>query len=435
MRKYGVADSWLVEDTHASTLHKMRVLADGQYIVRLDEGHQRTAHGDQERQRTVYTEATCQQILQYLDELYVHYDVIVVSDYCYSVISPDLIERLRRLQVAHPKPLLVDSKALLRFQHLPMTVVTPNYPEAVLLLKQIKGEGEARQDTDTVQKDATEIARQLQECISAEHIVITLAKDGALLVDRQGHVQHLPVPQVKHANDVGAGDSFAAALALALAAGGTIGGATRIALDAAEIAVKKARTAIVEHQELLQQVSLRVYTSHIHEQNGGAQEALEQLTVRLDIERLLGKTIVFTNGVFDILHAGHIQFLRQARTLGDVLVVGVNSDQSVRRLKGEGRPINSERDRLALVAALDMVNYTILFDEDTPISLIRKLRPNIHAKGGDYAEGMLPEATIVHEVGGQVVILPLVEDLSTSSMIERIAAMAVKISEGEQYAQ
>ena len=133
---------------------------------------------------------------------------------------------------------------------------------------------------------------------------------------------------------------------------------------------------------------------------------------------------MFTNGVFDILHAGHVHLLRQAKQLGDVLVVGVNSDQSAQRLKGKHRPINSERDRLALVAALDPVDYVALFDEDTPATLIRTLRPHIHVKGGDYADEQLPEAGAVYEVGGRIVIIPLVGSMSTSSVIDRILALA-----------
>ena len=137
-----------------------------------------------------------------------------------------------------------------------------------------------------------------------------------------------------------------------------------------------------------------------------------------------GQTIVFTNGVFDILHAGHVQFLRQAKALGDLLVVAINSDASARRLKGKNRPINSERDRAALVAALDPVDYVLLFNEDTPTEMIRLLRPAIHVKGGDYADEALPEAEAVREVGGRVVILPLAGSISTSSLIDRILILA-----------
>jgi D-beta-D-heptose 7-phosphate kinase/D-beta-D-heptose 1-phosphate adenosyltransferase len=143
----------------------------------------------------------------------------------------------------------------------------------------------------------------------------------------------------------------------------------------------------------------------------------------LDAERLAGRTIVFTNGVFDILHAGHVELLRRAKALGDVLVVGVNSDASTRRLKGASRPINGERDRAALVGALDAVDHVVLFGEDTPAEAIRALRPHVHVKGGDYAAEALPEAEAIREVGGRIAILPLVADRSTSGVIDRIATL------------
>jgi D-beta-D-heptose 7-phosphate kinase/D-beta-D-heptose 1-phosphate adenosyltransferase len=189
-------------------------------------------------------------------------------------------------------------------------------------------------------------------------------------------------------------------------------------LDAAGIAVTKRRTAVVEGRELLRRVGLRAATA-ARESAGRA-----DLSAHLDDARRAGRTIVFTNGVFDILHAGHVELLRRARDLGDLLVVGVNSDRGVRRLKGPTRPINGERDRLALVAALDAVDHAVLFDEDTPAELIRALRPHLHVKGGDYAGATLPEADAVRAVGGRTVILPLKGDLSTSATIARILTLA-----------
>ena len=141
------------------------------------------------------------------------------------------------------------------------------------------------------------------------------------------------------------------------------------------------------------------------------------------IERMrIAKRLVFTNGVFDILHAGHVRYLEQARELGDLLIVGLNSDASVRRLgKGPERPINSEEDRAAILAALRCVDGVVLFDEPTPESLISQLRPDVHVKGGDYREEDLPEAPIVRSYGGDVVLLPLLEGRSTSSIIRKLS--------------
>ncbi len=140
--------------------------------------------------------------------------------------------------------------------------------------------------------------------------------------------------------------------------------------------------------------------------------------------RAEGKRLVLTNGTFDLLHIGHVRYLQVARELGDVLVVGINSDRSARALKGKGRPINNERDRLALVAALEPVDHVVLFDEDEPSQIIRLLRPDIHVKGGDYAGRELPEAEAVREVGGRVEIVPLVGTFSTSGVIDRIISLS-----------
>lgn len=419
LRERGIDDTWLIEDERASTLHKLRILADGQFVVRFDD--EDTHH---------YAPAGQQLLLARLEEIFPRCDVVIVSDYCYGVISDALIDRLQSLRAAHPNVLLaVDSKNLRRFKHAGATVITPNLLEAQLLVTQnddMQGVPPAvPQQASTPFPEAERIGQRLLSMIDAEHAVITMAADGVMLVDRQGKARHIPAHPVHHANDIGAGDSFVAAMALSLAAGAQLNEAARIGIDAAEIAVTKRWTSQVYYQELLQRVSLRDYAAlpgSLTDVEAG--EALQRLITQLDVERQRGRTIVFTNGVFDILHAGHVHLLRQAKQLGDVLVVGVNSDQSAQRLKGKHRPINSERDRLALVAALDPVDYVALFDEDTPATLIRTLRPHIHVKGGDYADEQLPEAGAVHEVGGRIVIIPLVGSMSTSSVIDRILALA-----------
>jgi D-beta-D-heptose 7-phosphate kinase/D-beta-D-heptose 1-phosphate adenosyltransferase len=414
LRERGVSDDWLAEDAAVPTLHKLRILANGQYMVRFDEGEVPDA-----------PEAR-KQILARLEELYPCCDAVLISDYRYGVVSEELIERLQMLHAAQPKVLLIDSKMLERFRTLQATVVTPNYQEACHLTssqKRDQSNGPAGEDLAEVEK----VALQLLELLASKHVALTLGEHGVFLLNRQGQALHVPAHPVDHASDVGAGDSFAAAMVLALAAGGSMEEAAQIAIDAAGIAVTKRWTAVVHHQELLQRVSLREYARHacapLPMQGIDGKGTPDRLVAQLDAERLAGHRIVFTNGVYDILHAGHVQFLYQAKALGHVLVVGINSDSSTRRLKGTGRPINSERDRMALVAALDVVDHVVLFDEDTPTQLIRLLRPDIHVKGGDYTYEALPEAEAVRECGGRIVILPLAGSVSTSSVIERIAAL------------
>jgi D-beta-D-heptose 7-phosphate kinase/D-beta-D-heptose 1-phosphate adenosyltransferase len=192
---------------------------------------------------------------------------------------------------------------------------------------------------------------------------------------------------------------------------------------------------VAYQRELLDRVTIREsrtahWRSRVPTAELGSPRELDRLVRGLEGERGQGRTIVFTNGVFDILHAGHVYLLRQAKELGDVLVVGINSDRSVRRLKGRSRPINNEEDRLAVVAALDSVDHVVLFDEDTPVNLIRALRPDIHVKGGDYRPDTLPEASAVKEVGGRIVILPRIAGLSTTGVIDRIATLETVVWEG-----
>src|SRR5207302_168159 len=232
------------------------------------------------------------------------------------------------------------------------------------------------------------IGRQLLAMIDAQHAAITMGGDGVFLINRDGTTKHLPAHPVQQAYDIGAGDSFAAAMALALGVGASIEEATKIGIDAAGIAVTKRWTSVVYYQELLQRVSLRDHASGYTRLQADTsltspesmEEALSRLVEQLNIERQAGRTIVFTNGIFDILHAGHVHFLRQAKELGDVLVVGLNTDRSAQHLKGKGRPINSARDRLALAAALDPVHQVTLFDEDTPTEVIRASCPHIPVK-------------------------------------------------------
>jgi rfaE bifunctional protein nucleotidyltransferase chain/domain len=147
---------------------------------------------------------------------------------------------------------------------------------------------------------------------------------------------------------------------------------------------------------------------------------LEELPGILEPTREGGGKVVFTNGVFDIIHKGHVWYLEKARALGDVLVVGLNSDDSTRRLKGEGRPVNPEGDRAWVLSGLRAVDHVVIFGEDTPVELISRLRPDVHVKGGDYTADELPEAEAVRSGGGEIVIIPFVEGRSTSGLLEKV---------------
>jgi D-beta-D-heptose 7-phosphate kinase/D-beta-D-heptose 1-phosphate adenosyltransferase len=411
LRQRGIHDEAVLASPAVSTLHKQRILANAQYVVRVDEGGLTTGEEIEP--------ALQARLLEALERCYPACDLVVVSDYSYGVLCRALIARLCELQREQPRVILVDSKHLENLRDLRATVVTPNYGEA----RQLVGLGKPPDEDDgrqTAPEEVEMLGRRMLSLMAAEHVAITLGAQGVFLMDRQYRTHLLPAYPVTHANDVGAGDSFASAMALALAAGAELEDAARVGIEAACVAVAKPRTALVYAEELQQRFEQRaevLVASHSRKR-----KSLADLEEILAQARRNGQTIVFTNGVFDLLHFGHVRLLTQAKRLGDILVVGLNSDESARRLKGQGRPITGQYERLALVEALDAVDYVLLFDEDTPEQVIRRLRPHFHVKGGDYVDRPLPEALAVRECGGRVIIIPREGDKSTSKTIERITA-------------
>jgi len=434
LRAQQIDDRWLVEDEAAETLHKLRVLADGQYVVRFDEGGVRGPRSPRAERRLLAT----------LGRVFPRCDLVVVSDYGYGAASDAMIARLRELRSARAAecPLLIDSKELQRFRRAGATVVTPNHLEAQLAAAEWSGDRQAPLQTDVRLPHMEEVGRRLLAQLDCAHVAITLGAQGVLLMDRDTPPLHVPAHPATHANDVGAGDSFAAALALALGSGADAAMAARLGVDAAGIAVTKRWTAVVSHHELLRRASLRDHSAGRRapaspdargDDEGETMEgAMARLAERLAGARAAGRTVVFTNGVFDILNAGHVGFLRQARALGDVLVVGVNTDRGAACLKGQAAPLNDQRDRLALIAALDPVDHAVLFDDATPAEAIRLLRPHIHVKGGEYADEALPEAEAVRAVGGCIVILPLASGQPSvdSDRLSAIGRQAVAATPG-----
>ena len=325
LRRCGVDDRGLVTDRDCGTMRKTRVLANDQYVVRFDQGE--TRHCSREG---------LDQVVKRVEEQAPRCDLVVIADYGYGAVSDTVIARLREVRRRRPIPLVVDAKHPERYAHAGATMITPDFNEA---WSAVGPAGSVAPESTPA--NAEHVGRQLLALVDAEHVAITIAADGVMLLDRVGTATHLPAHPVPRAGDVGAGDSFTASTALALAAGANPRFSVEIGITAGGIAVTRRRTATVTHQELLRRVSLA-------DQPSGP--SLQTLAAIVDAHRFAGQSIVFTNGIFDILHAGHVQLLQRAKALGDILIVGINTDASARRLKGRARPINHERDRLALVS-------------------------------------------------------------------------------------
>jgi D-beta-D-heptose 7-phosphate kinase / D-beta-D-heptose 1-phosphate adenosyltransferase len=382
-------------DDHA-TLAKERILAADQMLVRIDRG------------ATEPIDATIEdRVIERLVAGYPDADVVIVSDYDYGVLTERVLATLRELQTALPKPLIVDARDLRRYRRLHVTAVKPNYVEAINLL----GEPD-RRGTRLRTAQIAANGDRLLELTGATIVAVTIDADGVMVFERGAPPYRTYCRPRADAQAAGGGDTFVATLALALADGASTPEASELASTAAAIVVGRPGTATCSADDLIGALSI----------GGKRLPDVAALERRAAAYRAQGRRIVFTNGCFDILHRGHVTYLERAKGLGDVLIVAVNTDASVRRLKGPSRPINTLDDRLLVLEALSCVDNVVAFDTDTPEALIEAVRPDVFAKGGDYTRESLPEAALVERLGGAVQILPLVDDRSTTGIIRRARA-------------
>ena len=390
LQQRGVTTEHLLSDPSRTTLVKQRIFSASQLIARLDWGSTEAISEDTEQE-------ICDRLVQIFPEC----DAVIVSDYGYGMITPRVRQTLAKLQANQPRVLVVDSKNLEAYRDVEMTAVKPNYEQAIQLLKLPKLKGTERIEQIVAHRE------QLLALTGASLVAVTLDADGAVVFERHSHPYHTPAIPVSNVQATGAGDTYVSAFTLALTAGASSETAASLAAAATRVVVSQSGTTTCDRAQLCQRLL-------------GKAIDLANLETLMQQHRCTGQRLVFTNGCFDILHSGHVSYLKQAKALGDLLIVGVNADASVKKLKGPSRPVNPLQDRLAVLAALESIDYVIPFSESTPIDLIKIVRPDIYVKGGDYTPQTLPEAPVVKELGGVVKILPFVKDRSTTSIINRI---------------
>ena len=333
-------------------------------------------------------------------------DVIVLSDYAKGVFAGDLALRIISAAAKAQIPVIVDPKATNYARYRGATLITPNRAE----LQEATGA--------TIDSEAALVAaaQKLRADTGAGALLVTRSGEGMTLV-AEGGITHLPAETREITDVTGAGDTVVAVLALALAAKIDLVDAARLANAAAGVVVGRHSTAVATTQD----ISAALLRSDLFQ----AEVKCADLTTalgRIAVWRREGRKIGFTNGCFDLLHPGHISLLNQARAACDRLVVGLNSDASVRRLKGVGRPVQSEAARAAVMASLANVDLVVIFGEDTPMALIEAIRPDVLVKGADYDRTSVVGADLVEKYGGKVLLAELLPAYSTTATIAALKA-------------
>jgi D-beta-D-heptose 7-phosphate kinase/D-beta-D-heptose 1-phosphate adenosyltransferase len=392
----GSIEARLVVSPHQPTIHKMRYVAGGQQVLRVDEETVSPVEG-----------TVAAQLLGDFQHALAEADVVILSDYAKGVLTDAVLQQAIAAARARRKTVVADPKSRDFSRYNGATVLTPNRLETLT----------ATGIDCTTDAKAEEAGAHVLTATHSDAVLITRGADGVSVVSRDGSATHI-AGRARSVFDVsGAGDSLVATLALALASGQPLAEAARLANYAAGIVVEKAGTATVSARELLEA---------FHDTKHGPDRA-KILPVDGVIEHVarwhaMGQRVGFTNGCFDLLHPGHVTLLAKARAACDKLIVGLNSDSSVRRLKGSDRPIQNELARATIMASLGQVDLVVLFDEDTPIDLIEAIRPDLLVKGADYAEEDVVGASFVRSYGGEVYLVPIEQGHSTTAMVSRMNA-------------
>ena len=383
-----VNSQYLITQKDRITSKKSRIIASQQQVVRYDK--ESTDEISQESQA---------QILAIFKKIVADYDAVLLSDYGKGVLTFKLTQSLIILAKQHNKKVLIDPKGLDYSKYKGAYLLTPNKKEA----------SEATNINITNNASLSLAIKKLKNTCDLNVSLITLSEDGVAIYD--GNLRTHPTVAREVFDVTGAGDTVLASLGFALACNVDIDDAVKFSNLAAGVVVGKIGSATAALNEIIEyESSLNKSTSDEHI------KTLAEITALSQELKARDKKIIFTNGCFDILHAGHVRYLETAKSYGDVLILGLNSDRSVTALKGEGRPINTQLDRAYILAALEAVDYVVVFDKDTPYDLIKAIKPHILVKGGDY-EG---KKVVGQDIADELKLVQFVDGKSTTKTIEKI---------------
>ena len=403
IEELGVHADGLLNDSARPTTLKTRYLSQNQQLLRVD--HEQVQPLSPESETLLFEKA---------DALIANADVLILSDYGKGFFSPAIVKRLIRLAAKNKIPVIVDPKSKDFSIYKGADIITPNRKELA------DATGGMAVKTD---EDIEKAAQYLIKHSGIKTVIATRSEDGISVISKKASPLHLRTNALEVFDVSGAGDTVVAAIAVSLAAGGTVDQAARIANIAGGLAVAKVGTAVVRKGEILGALGPQVKNSEnnispVYEDWITAKEKIQQWQAQ-------GLKVGFTNGCFDIVHYGHVHYLNKASEKCDRLVLGMNTDVSVKILKGPSRPVNDQNARATVMAGLSSIDMVVFFgaekegEDNTPCALIDVLKPDIFMKGGDYTIDQLPEAKIVHSYRGQVEIMPLYEGYSTTNIIEK----------------
>jgi len=383
-----VSSEYLITQKDRITSKKSRIIASQQQVVRYD----------RESTNEINNESQ-DKILNNYKKIINNYDVVLLSDYGKGVLTADLTQSLIAVANQNNKKVLIDPKGLDYSKYKGAYLLTPNKKEA----------SEATGIKIESEEGLAFTIKKLKEECDLEVSLITLSEDGVAIYDDELRIHPTVAREVFDVT--GAGDTVLASLGFALACNIDIDEAVKFSNLAAGVVVGKIGSATATLNEIVE------YESSLNKSSSDEHiKTLDEITLLSAELKVRGKKIIFTNGCFDILHAGHVRYLETAKSYGDVLILGLNSDKSVTALKGENRPINTQLDRAYILAALEAIDYVVVFDKDTPYELIKAIKPHVLVKGGDY-EG---KEVVGQDVADELKLVQFVDGKSTTKTIEKI---------------
>ncbi|MCK5507992.1 MAG: D-glycero-beta-D-manno-heptose-7-phosphate kinase [Desulfobacterales bacterium] len=393
LNELGVDTAGVVQEPDRPTTRKTRIIAANQHVLRID----------RETKRKI-SAGTFELLAGFIEEKVSSADLILISDYEKGLITSSLLLKLIESAEKHNKITIADPKGLNFSKYSGVRLLTPNRKEAALAT-----------GTEILDEAALiKAGNKIFDTAIIDNLLITCGKDGMMLFEKNKEPYKISA-KARQVYDVsGAGDTVLAVIGLALASGASLKDSSAIANTAAGIVVGKVGTATVSSKELVS--ALTSYSDHTIFKQKTLSE-LESLTKEL---KKNGKKIVLTNGCFDLLHAGHIMLFSASKQLGDIFIVAIDDDDSVKSLKGQGRPVICESERVRILGALDSIDYIVVFSSNKLEKLIQIIQPDILTKGSNYRSEEVFGHELVEQYGGRVVLIPVIENISSTGIINNI---------------